>query len=261
MGNFYPSGMDSGTDAARANFYFPNGKYPSYPMFSPNGAASVKRGDFSRKEVEQSPRVEIHPGAFQTPTSRGIHPNHPGEMSGRRADPGSFGCSPRDISTTKAVFNQQNNFINPGKEESSSKAKQGGKETMNPPNNFFNAQYPMPGYQQNYFMPQAGNTPTGGFAASPAGWSFNIPRSPNTGVPNIMSPFNVAAAFAQGDGSARDHLSPTFNATSDGKLHPGMMNGQDSARQYNTNFNQNYFPKNQPAQNFPMSPANAFSFS
>jgi len=263
MGNYFPSGMDSGTEAARANFYFQYGRPQAYPMFSPSGAASNTRAGFGRKEMDQSPRVDIHPGIFQTPTSRGINVMNPGEMSGRRADPGSFGCSPRDISTTKAVFNQQSNFSNPKRDDNSTQMKFGGKDIMTPQGNYFSGSpYAVPGYQPAFFVPQVGNTPTGGsFGASPAGWSFNIPPSPNTGAHNGISPFNPAMAFTQVEGSSKDHLSPTFNAANDAKRKINMMTGQDSARQYNSSMNQNYYNKANPGQNFPVSPANAFSFS
>lgn len=106
MGSFYPSGMDSGTEAQRNAFYFPYSRAGAYPMFSPSGAASYRQGGGTRKDIEQSPRVDMIPGVFATPTSKGQPPFHHGDMSGR-GDPGSFGASPRDISTTKAVFNQQ----------------------------------------------------------------------------------------------------------------------------------------------------------
>lgn len=102
MGGYFVSGMDSGTDAARAAYF--NQLRSPYPMLSPSGAASSKQaGRFTKRDIEQSPKVDMMPNIFQTPTSRGIMNQRFGDMSARKDETGSFGASPRDISTTKAV--------------------------------------------------------------------------------------------------------------------------------------------------------------
>ena len=249
MNAFYPSGMDSGTEAGRQIFFYQNPQRNPIQMFSPSGGISNRAR-----------------GAFQTPTSKGFINNRPGDMSTKREDAGSFGGTPKDISTTKAVFNQQTKFANPGKDDNSNNFRQVGREVTTPQNTYFsNASYGMVNYQPAAIMvPHVyGNTPTGGsFGASPANWGFNMP-SPNTGMATInMTPFNRAAALAQGEGSVQDHHSPKFNSVPDSNKFPqNAMQSPNMQGQYQGNNPQSYpnMMKMNPA--YAASPANAFSFS
>lgn len=116
---------------------------------------------------------------------------------------------------------------------------------------------------QNAFVPQYGNTPTGGsFGASPAAWFFNIP-SPNTGTAannnNYQSPFAQMPTFAENKGIEQ---SPKFNSVTDWKTNlVHNPSGMDSTRQYNASMNPNFNKMQHNNQNYVMSPANAFSFS
>lgn len=265
MGGYFASGMDSGTEASRQIAYFQQyGRMP-YPMHSPSGANSYKRVIKSdKKEIEQSPKVELMNNIFQTPTSRGLLNQRFGDTSKNKDDAGSFGASPIDISTTKAVFNQQTKFQNLNKEyEIPIAQKQGNKDVMTPSGNYFSASpYVFTNNYQSSFVPNYGNTPTGGsFGASPVCY-FNMP-SPHTGMAvNNMTPFNQASAFEQRDGSSYGHSSPKFNSIPEHlKMPQNIMSGQDSARQYNANFSGGFNKMNNMNQNYASSPANAFSFS
>jgi len=246
MGALYNSGMDSGTEAQR-QFYYPS--YPKgmqMPNFNPSGTA-----------------MNRYQGAFQTPTSKGVQNIRMGDMSNKGEDAGSFGGTPKEISTTKAVFNQQTKFTNQSNDPQNS-ARQGGRDISTPSNNYF-ASSPYGVGMMNYqptalIMPQYGNTPTGGnFGQSPTAWGFNIP-SPHTGIAGIqMSPFNQATAFAQPrEGSVQDHQSPKFNSVSENSRMGQNIRGQEMNRQFFSTIPQNMI---KPPANFAMSPANAFSFS
>ena len=253
MGAFFGNGMDSGRDASR-NAYFQQQMYArgGYPMMSPSAAITSARGaKFQRREVEQSPRVEMMPNVFQTPTSRAMMNQRLGDMSGRKDETGSFGASPKDISTTKAVFNQQTKFNQPRDRPDVPGMQKQGSDIITPSGNMFFSNSPygqVAANYQNAFVSNYQNTPTGGsFGASPAAWYFNMP-SPHTGAAaNQMTPFNQHAAFAeQKEGSVKSHHSPKFN-TQVNHVAPHMA--QRMVKQ----------ASNQ--QNYAMSPVNAFSFS
>lgn len=262
-GAFYFSGMDS-NKATKGGYYgqFAGGMYP--PMMSPYGATPGQK--YPRKDMKdpgQSPRVDSMGGVFQTPTSKGVVNQRLGDMSGRKDETGSFGASPRDISTTKAVFDHQTKFGN---------LRDGGYDMMTP-NRYMGKDFPTPANYfvsspaygqngfQNVFVQNYGNTPTGGsFGASPAAWVFNMP-SPHTGMANAMTPFNQGQDFTQKDGQ-QEH-SPKFNSVSESSKQPGNMkqSGQDSSRALNQNLNNVFTKNNQMTPNYAPSPAHAFSFS
>ena len=258
MGAYYPTGMDSGRDVNKC-FYDSYQRIPMQ-MFSPSGAASTGRGNiFIKREIEQSPKIEINRGIFQTPSSKGVMQYQPGDMSTKREDAGSFGGSPKDISTTKAVFNQQTKFLSNKKEETPSNMRQMKGEEMTPTNNYFTGSpYGMISYQPAYLIPHQENTPTGGNFPPPASWCFNIP-SPHTGNLGRQGiQFNPGMAYVNKEGSVQDNMSPKFNSVSESNKHPiNQMAAQDSVKQFNNNFVPNFLN----SQKYGMSPNNAFSFS
>jgi len=67
----------------------------------PSGKLNLKMG--KNNEPDPSPKVNTVLGVFQTPTSRGVFNHRFGDMQDRKDGTGSFGASPRDISTTRAV--------------------------------------------------------------------------------------------------------------------------------------------------------------
>lgn len=261
MGGYFMSGMDSGTEAARIAYFNQVSRHP-YPMMSPSGAASTKRaGKHFKREMDQSPSVEMMNHIFQTPTSRGFMQRF-GDMSAKKDETGSFGASPKDISTTKAVFNQQTKFGHIKKEYEVPTPQRGMNRDSSTPSQPYFTTYPY-GFvnYQNAYMSNYGNTPTGGsFGASPAGWNLNMP-SPHTGLANnYISPFNQSIAFEAKE--VAQEPSPKFNTISEShRQPPGFNSGQDSVRQYNAQFTSAFNKTNTAAQNYAVSPVNAFSFS
>ena len=258
MGAYFPTGIDSGRDLNSA-FYYPYQRVPM-SMFSPSGAASNSRGNlFTKRGIDQSPRIEISKGIFQTPISKTVA-QQPGDMSTKREDSGSFGGSPKDISTTKAVFNQQTKFSRNKCEETPSNMRQVKGEVITPTNNYFTGSpYGMVSYQPAFFIPQMGNTPTGWNFPPPPSWCFNIP-SPHTGNAGGQGPqFNSGMTFVNKEGSVQDNMSPKFNSVSESNKHP--ITGQDSTRQFSNNLAPNFLNMQNIPQNYAMSPNNAFSFS
>lgn len=262
MGGYFMSGMDSGTEAARLAYFNQVSRNP-YPMMSPSGAASTKRAaKHFKREVDQSPGAEMMQNVFQTPTSRGMFMHRFGDMSAKKDETGSFGASPKDISTTKAVFNQQTKFANLKKEYEIPTPQRGmNREAPTPTQHYFGTSpYGFVNYQ-NAFISNYGNTPTGGsFGASPAAWHFNMP-SPHTGqATNHISPFNQSIAFEAKE--AVQEPSPKFNTISESNRQPpGFNNGQDSVRQYNAQLASAFNKMNAVPPNYAVSPVNAFSFS
>jgi hypothetical protein len=182
-----------GADSNRYAYYNPYGKMPGQ-ILSPSGAASShKVGKGDKKMNEASPKMDMINNVFETPTSKGVFNHKFVDISNKKDEVGSFGASPRDISTTKAVFNQQTKFAEGKKEyEIPTPQRNMGRDMMTPSAGFYFANSPY-GYvnYQNAFVGFS-NTPTGGsFGASPAAWQFNMP-SPHTGNMQQMnmSPFN-----------------------------------------------------------------------
>jgi hypothetical protein len=185
-------------------------------MMSPS-AFTPNRNQYNRG-TNRARDLPSSPGMFQTPTSKGVYNQRFGDMSCKKDETGSFGVSPKDISTTKAVFNQQTKF---NKEyDILTPSQQNMKPMMN--SNFF-ANSPACGMvnPQNPFGINYGNTPTGGsFGASPsAGWFFNM-TSPRTGTAQaqpqpqpqtFVSPFtNVQMQESQNKETDQEQ-SPKFN--------------------------------------------------
>ena len=216
----YFNNMDPGTGKAAIISQYPRGGM--YPMMSPS-AFTPSRNQYNQynRGTGRARDLPSSPGMFQTPTSKGY-------MSAKKDETGSFGVSPKDISTTKAVFNQQTN-IHKEYEVLTPTQQQHLKPMM--VSNFF-ASSPAYGNSMNHnpFGVNYGNTPTGGsFGASPAhGWFFNN-ASPNTGTAqNLVSPFtNVQMQEVQQNDQGQQEHSPKFNSIPDSsnRHNPGSARG------------------------------------
>ena len=199
---------------------------------------------------------------FQTPTSRGVFNPRFADNNERKNETGSFGASPKDISTTKAVFNQQTHFEKGKDFEGETPQRAFNRDLQTPSNNYFgNSPAYIYANYQNAFGPNYGNTPTGGsFGASPAAWIFNMP-SPYTGFANnYLSPFNQGQQFEPKETNQKQ--SPKFNSITETNRQPinQYSSGQDSARAFNASL-ASAFNKLQGIPNYAPSPANAYSFS
>ena len=219
--------------------YFLTGCSPS--AFTPSKQGYSIRGTTRARETPHSPAM------FQTPTSKGIYNQKFGDMSVKRDETGSFGASPKDISTTKAVIYQQSKM--PNKEYELLTPSQQNLRPMH--NNNFFSNSPAYGLNNPYnpFCGNYANTPTGGsFSASPGGnWIFNIQNaaSPHTGTAQQQQFINMQInEFQQNkNNETNQDQSPKFNSISD-------------------NTNKNYMNiKKSMNHNYPMSDVNAFSFS
>ena len=284
MGNMFPHNSDN----VFAKSGYMQNEYGYLQTRNPNGSDSSKYGDFNnfqkapgqllspigggtnkkdekyyRKFHDPSPKVEMMNNSFETPTSKGVF-NHAfiDINQNKKNDPGSFGVSPRDISTTRAVFNQQTKFNEQKREyEVPTPQRNMNKEVMTPSGYAYSSSpYGYPNNYQNAFV-NYGNTPTGGsFGASPAAWQFNM-TSPNaTAFQNYgTSPFTQ---FVGREAKADQASSPKFNSVSAGqKQNHFPPSGQDSSRQYNNQLASAFNKFNNVIPNYAQSPANAFSFS
>ena len=264
-GAFYFGGMDNSKGMSKP-VYFQQYGPGFYPIMSPWDTSHNQKfpKPQTTKNQNQSPKVDAMDGVFQTPTSKGAfnyknleaNPKHNNET-------GSFGASPHDISTTKAVFEQHTKFGNQKEKgfEVPTPNRQMNKEMVNPYQYFANS--PAYGYTpyQNAFIQHYGNTPTGGsFGASPVTWVFNVP-SPHTGMANTMTPFNQGQENEQK--SNQQKHSPKFNSVSESNRQPWniQQTGQDSARAFNANMTSAFNKMAGMVPNYSPSPAHAFSFS
>jgi hypothetical protein len=146
-------GMDDNEQLKQMAYRQQFGKSP-YPMQSPSGANSNRKFViYGKKETEQS-SAEIMPNTFQTPTSRGNPNQRYVETPHKRDEPRSLLPCMKDIAANRAVYSQQ---------------RQGNKEVMNSPANFFlNSPIVFTNnYQHTYQQHYANHQNAGSFGASP----------------------------------------------------------------------------------------------
>jgi hypothetical protein len=154
MEAYISHGIDNENEKLKQMAYLQQFGRSTYPVQSPSEASSNRiLARCGKKETEQSPKVEIMPNIFQTPTSRGYLTKDMLKYHLNRDETRSFlPCV--DIAANRAVYNQQ---------------RQGNKEGMTSPANFFlNSPYALTNnFQHPYRYNNANLQNAGSFGASP----------------------------------------------------------------------------------------------